>query len=114
QQFSRIPRQACRFVRRRVEDMIGHAGVGAPPGDARPDVVVLDPPRAGCPERVLRALVDDLRPRRIAYVSCNAEALARDLAAGVAAGYRIDRVQPVDMFPHTAHIESVALLTRVG
>ncbi len=114
QQFSRIPLQACRFVRGRVEDLNGCAGIGAPPGDARPDVVVLDPPRAGCPERVLRTLVEDLRPRRIAHVSCNAEALARDLAAGVAAGYRVDRVQPVDMFPHTAHIESIALLTRLG
>jgi 23S rRNA (uracil1939-C5)-methyltransferase len=110
-QFSRIPEQACRFVRGRVEDAVGRAAAGAP-GDPRPDVVVLDPPRAGCPERVLRAVVGDLRPSRVVYVSCNPAALARDLAVAVGEGYRTDRVQPVDMFPHTAHIESVAILSR--
>jgi len=52
-----------------------------------------------------------VRPARIVYVSCNPDALARDLALAAAGGYRVDRVRPVDMFPHTAHIEAVAVLS---
>ena len=109
--FSKIPDAACRFVRGRVEELVGNRPGGLA-GAPRPDAVVLDPPRAGCPERVLGAIVRGVRPARIAYVSCNPDALARDLAIAAAGGYAIDRVQPVDMFPHTAHIESVAMLTR--
>lgn len=111
QQFSQIPGNACRFVRGRVEEVLREGARGGLRG-SRPDVVVLDPPRAGCPQQVLRALAGELRPPRIIYVSCNPDTLARDLAVAVRAGYLIERVQPVDMFPHTAHIESVALLTR--
>jgi 23S rRNA (uracil1939-C5)-methyltransferase len=111
QRFSRIPASACRFVRAKVEDVLG-AGRGGSLNGPRPDVVVLDPPRTGCGDRLSRALFGELRPERVIYVSCSPEALARDLARAVAAAYRIDRVQPVDMFPHTAHIESVAVLTR--
>lgn len=76
------------------------------------EAVVLDPPRQGCPPAVLDWLFRTLRPRRAVYVSCNPEALARDFRRALPAGYRIDRVQPVDMFPHTAHIETVAVLDR--
>lgn len=76
------------------------------------DAVVLDPPRQGCPPAVLDWIVGRLRPARVVYVSCSPEALALDLARVPAAGYTIERVQPVDMFPHTAHIESVAVLSR--
>jgi 23S rRNA (uracil1939-C5)-methyltransferase len=77
----------------------------------RPDVVMLDPPRDGVHADVALALID-LAPPRIVYVSCNPATLARDLALFAAAGYRLDPVRPVDMFPHTAHIECVASLAR--
>jgi 23S rRNA (uracil1939-C5)-methyltransferase len=108
--FSKIPDAACRFVHGRVEEAIG-SRPGGLAGASRPDAVVLDPPRAGCPPRVLGAIVRGVRPARLAYVSCNPEALARDLAVAVAGGYLVERVQPVDMFPHTAHIEAVASLS---
>ena len=108
--FSKIPDEACRFVRGRVEELIG-SRPGGLAGAPRPDGVVLDPPRAGCPERVLGAIVRGVRPAKIVYVSCNPDALARDLALAAAGGYRVDRVRPVDMFPHTAHIEAVAVLS---
>lgn len=75
----------------------------------RPDLIVLDPPRQGCGDEVA-ALLGRLGPRRVAYVSCDAEALAKDLAALAAHGLRAVRVTPVDMFPHTAHVEAVAFL----
>ena len=73
---------------------------------------MLDPPREGCPPAVLDWLFRTLRPARIVYVSCNPEALARDLRAALPARYTTTHVQPVDMFPHTAHVESVAVLDR--
>jgi len=100
-----IPEQACRLVAARVEDAVARLG-------ALWDAVVLDPPRQGCPPRVLEWLLRSLRPPRIVYVSCNPEALARDLADVPAAGYRIERIQPIDMFPHTAHVETVAVADR--
>ena len=79
----------------------------------RADVVVADPPRAGFHPKALRSLAT-LAARRIVYVSCNPATLARDLATLCAAGYRITAVQPVDMFPHTPHIEVVVRLERPG
>jgi 23S rRNA (uracil1939-C5)-methyltransferase len=72
---------------------------------------VLDPPRRGCHPKALEALVR-LAPSRIVYVSCHPGTLARDLKQLVAGGYRVVSVQPVDLFPQTAHIESVTLLVR--
>jgi len=90
--------------------------LGAMAGDTRPpDVVIANPPRAGLNETVIRRIVR-LRPRRIVYVSCNPTTLARDLKSLCETGYRLDGVRPVDMFPHTYHIECVARIdaVRVG
>jgi 23S rRNA (uracil1939-C5)-methyltransferase len=74
-------------------------------------VVVADPPRAGFHPKALRALAQ-MAPARIVYVSCNPATLARDLGELVRGGYRLEWVHPVDMFPHTPHIEAVARLAR--
>ena len=75
----------------------------------RPDVMIIDPPRAGMHEDVVNAVLG-AEPRRIVYVSCNPATQARDLAL-LDAKYRVDAVQPVDMFPHTQHVENVVKLT---
>lgn len=76
------------------------------------DVVVIDPPRKGCEEKVLETMVK-MDPERIVYVSCNPSTLARDLAYLEENGYKTREVQPVDLFPHTSHVEVVCLLTRI-
>jgi 23S rRNA (uracil1939-C5)-methyltransferase len=70
--------------------------------------VVVDPPRAGLSQKVVRRIVE-AGAARVVYVSCNPTTLAPNAAQLVAAGYSLARVRPVDMFPHTPHIESVAL-----
>jgi 23S rRNA (uracil1939-C5)-methyltransferase len=75
----------------------------------KPDVAVIDPPRAGLSQKVVRRIVE-AAPSRIVYVSCNPTTLAPNAAQLVEAGYRLVKVRPVDMFPHTPHIECVALL----
>jgi 23S rRNA (uracil-5-)-methyltransferase RumA len=121
--LNRIAAERCRLVAARVEDALGGT-----PGDRRTsarrqpvrialgewDAVVLDPPRQGCPPRVLDVVFRTLRPARIVYVSCNPGALARDMAPVEPSGYRFERVQPIDMFPHTAHVETVVVLARDG
>lgn len=77
------------------------------------DVVVMDPPRAGSTPEFLEAVVA-LAPSRVVYVSCNVETQARDLAILRAGGYRMERVSPVDMFPHTKHVENVVSLASRG
>ncbi|GBD10843.1 23S rRNA (uracil-C(5))-methyltransferase RlmCD [bacterium HR23] len=76
----------------------------------RPDAMVVDPPRQGCHPRALDAL-NHLRVPRMVYVSCDLDALVRDLAVLARGAYRVEWVQPVDMFPQTHHIECLALLT---
>lgn len=77
-----------------------------------PDVIVVDPPRKGCDEALLQTILA-MRPKRVVYVSCNPSTLARDLRVLEDGGYRTVEVQPVDMFPHTVHVECVALMSRV-
>ena len=96
----------CRFIAKRVETALTSVRTGSV------DAVVLDPPREGCTASVLDEVFGRLRPARAIYVSCNPEALARDLAIAARLRYVIRSLQPVDMFPHTDHIETVAVLTR--
>jgi 23S rRNA (uracil1939-C5)-methyltransferase len=90
-------------VRLALRELVADAG--------RPDVVVVDPPRAGLSQKVVRRVIE-AAPRRIVYVSCNPTTLAPNAAQLVEAGYALRRVVPVDMFPQTPHIECVALLER--
>jgi len=76
----------------------------------RPDVIITDPPRAGMHDDVIEAIIF-AEPQRIVYVSCNPATQARDLNL-LDSKYRVARVQPVDMFPQTHHVENVALLER--
>ncbi|HBX89993.1 23S rRNA (uracil(1939)-C(5))-methyltransferase RlmD [Alistipes sp.] len=78
--------------------------------NGRPDVIILDPPRAGVDEPVIEVILR-AAPERIVYVSCNPSTQARDLAL-LDAAYRVEAVQPVDMFPHTHHVENVVKLVR--
>lgn len=75
------------------------------------DVVITDPPRAGCSGKFLRSLLT-LSPQRIVYISCNPETLARDLFTLCKGGYKVRKIQPVDMFPFTSHMECAVSLTR--
>ena len=96
--------QNLEFVLGRTEDVLRNLPV-------KPDVVVLDPPRSGCQPRALESLIE-MAPSRVAYVSCDAETLGRDLKILCQGGYRLDEVAPLDMFPQTHHVECVALLSR--
>ena len=75
------------------------------------DVVITDPPRAGCSREFLQSLLS-LSPTRVVYVSCNPETLARDLYTLTRGGYKVSKIQPVDLFPYTGHVECVVGLTR--
>lgn len=86
-----------------AERSLGHA--------IRPDIVILDPPRKGCDERLLTHIAS-LAPSRIVYISCNPETLARDAAHLAPLGYTCGTVTPVDLFPGTGHVESVVRLER--
>lgn len=99
-----VPAERCRFVARAAEAALRTLS----PAQARH--VVLDPPRDGCEPAVIDQVFGRLRPERAVYVSCNPEALASDLARIVRRGYQIVTLQPVDMFPHTSHVETVAVL----
>ena len=79
----------------------------------RPDVIMLDPPRKGCDETTLSA-VAQMSPRRVVYVSCNPSTAARDAAWLGQHGYRAEKVQPVDLFPRTKHVETVCLLSKLN
>ncbi len=76
----------------------------------KPDVIIVDPPRKGCGEELVNTIAE-MKPDRVVYVSCDPATLARDLKYFDALGYKTAEVTPVDMFPKTAHVESVALLT---
>src|SRR5699024_8335256 len=78
----------------------------------RPDVITVDPPRKGCDEALLKAMIN-MQPKRIVYVSCNPSTLARDLRILEDGGFMTQEVQQVDMFTKTMHVESVALFELV-
>jgi 23S rRNA (uracil1939-C5)-methyltransferase len=90
-------------VRLALRELVERAG--------RPDVLVVDPPRAGLSAKIVRRIIE-AGPTRVVYVSCNPTTLAPNAAQLVEAGYALRRVRPVDMFPQTPHIECVALLER--
>lgn len=95
------------------QDVLSFVGQwGRTHADGRGTVAVLDPPRMGCEEIFLRGLAG-IRPDKIIYVSCEPSTLARDLRFLCGAGYRLRKVQPVDLFPQSAHIESVSLLEKM-
>lgn len=101
----------CRFEKLDLKDIKKVAKDLASYG--HPDVIIVDPPRAGLHPNVVQAL-QDLSPRRIVYVSCNPASLARDVKILLDAGtYTLETVVPIDMFPHTNHVECVARLERV-
>ena len=104
--INKLPAGLVRFLTSRVEDAL--ARVGRDPWDA----VILDPPRQGCPPPVIAGVFDRIRPPKVVYVSCNPDALATELPLILKTGYRVGAVQPVDMFPHTEHIETVMVFTR--
>ena len=104
--INRIPVGQVRFVAARVEDALSRVIRDAW------DAVILDPPRQGCPPAVVTAVFEQIRPPKAVYVSCNPDALAKELPVILKTGYRATRVQPVDMFPHTEHIETVVTLER--
>ncbi len=76
-----------------------------------PDVICVDPPRKGCDEVCLETMIK-MNPKKIVYVSCDVATLARDLRVLVDAGYSLEKVRPVDQFPHTVHVETVCLLSK--
>jgi 23S rRNA (uracil1939-C5)-methyltransferase len=90
-------------VRLALRELVAEAG--------QPEVLLVDPPRAGLSQKVVRRVIET-SPQRIVYVSCNPTTLAPNAAQLVEAGYELRRVRPVDMFPQTPHIECVAELVR--
>jgi 23S rRNA (uracil1939-C5)-methyltransferase len=104
--LNRLPAKNIRLLTSRVEDALQRIERESS------DVVILDPPRQGCPPALIDLLFRRVQPPRAIYVSCNPEALAAELPAIVDAGYTVDRIQPVDMFPHTTHIEAVVTVSR--
>ena len=93
------------------EDDAGRFMVKAARKGTKYDVVIMDPPRAGASLDFLKCLVT-LAPKRVVYISCNPETQTRDVAFLVKNDYRVKKIQPVDMFPHTEHVECIVSLTR--
>jgi 23S rRNA (uracil1939-C5)-methyltransferase len=102
--LNRVAPARCRWMRATVEQALGRVEPC--------DTVVLDPPREGCSPAVQQRLFAERKPALAVYVSCNPETLARDLSVAVGHGYAVESLQPVDMFPHTPHVETVAVLRR--
>lgn len=95
----------CQFIKGACEKIV-------PELEESFDVIILDPPRAGCKPELIQAVIRK-SPRCIIYVSCNPATLARDLAIFNEAHFKVDKVQPLDMFPQTSHVETVVLMSRV-
>lgn len=94
------------YESRKADDGTGH-------NMTRPDVIVVDPPRKGCDEKLLDTIVT-MSPQRVVYVSCDSATLARDLKVLSERGYKIVKVQPVDQFANTVHVETVCLLSKLN
>lgn len=105
--LNRVPRGMARFIGARTEAALPRLA------DEAYDLAILDPPRQGCPETVIDA-VCRLAPPRLVYVSCDPERLAAEVPRFRQGGYRLTRLTGVDMFPHTDHIEAVAVFTRAS
>lgn len=101
----------ARFVAGEARRVLREWARGERPGGPRPEIVVVDPPRAGLHPRVV-ARIAELEPRRVVYVSCNPATLARDVKDFTGLGLRLVETAPFDLFPHTPHIECVARLER--
>ena len=99
--LNRIPPDRARFIAVRVEEGLGRVARD------KWDAVILDPPRQGCPPAVLERVFRGLAPPRAVYVSCNPDMLAVELPKILSCGYTVERIEAVDMFPHTDHIETV-------
>jgi len=93
-----------RFIEGKVEEKIWDI-------NKKIDVVFVDPPRAGIHKRALKAIID-LKPDKIVYVSCNPRSQAEDITHFLANGYSIRNIQPIDMLPHTPHIENICVLEK--
>jgi 23S rRNA (uracil1939-C5)-methyltransferase len=104
--LNRVSDRDARLQVARVEDALHRLA------RERFDTVILDPPRHGCPPTVIERVFGRIKAPRVVYVSCNPEALAAEIPSILDAGYAIERVQPVDMFPHTTHIETVVTFCR--
>jgi 23S rRNA (uracil1939-C5)-methyltransferase len=107
--------EACRMnlrARDRAHAQVLANDVGSLQLKERYDVLVLDPPRGGCPN--LSTLVQAARPRRVVYVSCHMTTLNRDLRALHAEGFSVDRVHALDMFPQTGHVEAIVRIVRAA
>jgi 23S rRNA (uracil1939-C5)-methyltransferase len=105
-----------RFVEGDVAKVLREAAEGdrrLPQGLETPDVIVVDPPRAGLSDKTI-SRIGEIGAPRIVYVSCNPATMAPNVARLADHGYHLDRVTPVDMFPHTPHVEAVGLLNKVG
>jgi 23S rRNA (uracil1939-C5)-methyltransferase len=100
----------CHFVLGDLKDELAQVPILARRW-GRPDVVIIDPPRAGMHPKVVQKLIE-LGPQRIVYVSCNPSTFSRDVKELSKTGYGLKKAQPVDMFPHTSHIEVVGVLEK--
>ena len=99
-----------------VEFLVGESEIVIPElyrKGIKADVIVVDPPRKGCDEKLLE-VITEMSPEKVVYVSCNPATLARDLKYLSERGYEVREVQPVDMFPQTSHVESIVLMTNCG
>jgi 23S rRNA (uracil1939-C5)-methyltransferase len=95
-----------------IELYQGNVEIILPELEIHPDLAVVDPPRAGIAPAGMKALIKS-RPDQVIYVSCDPSTLARDLKIMVQAGYSIESITPVDMFPQTYHIETISALHRI-
>ncbi|UCE66530.1 MAG: 23S rRNA (uracil(1939)-C(5))-methyltransferase RlmD [Candidatus Zixiibacteriota bacterium] len=99
----------CDFIAADVEEYLKSAANNG----AKYDLMILDPPRAGCHPKAIKSILH-IRPRKIVYISCNPATLARDISELAEDGYRLEKAVPIDLFPQTYHIEAVCRLTLVG